>query len=202
MHRNCSLTLLSVAFMACSSPQREAEPAGNEADVRERVQRIARDYPSWGELDTALRVAPFDCRGPRVTSAGSFTFSFAESGPHKAKLYRLYARDPAAYRGLESGAAQRDQVLVKETFEAKPFTMSGPGEPPKNTVWTQEGGFRPGAAAGLFVMMRDSSAASDESAWTYATVAPTGELTAVGRIDSCMRCHREAPYGGLFGLER
>jgi hypothetical protein len=202
MLRSRLLSVVAVVLVACSSPQREVDPVRSEADLREQVRRIARDYPTWGELDTTLRVAPTDCRMPRVASAGSYTISLAESGPHGTKLYRLYARDPAAYRGVESGAAQRDQVLVKQAFVAEPFTMPGPGEAPKDTVWTPQGGYRPGAAAGLFVMLRDASAGTDESAWTYATVAPSGEVTALGRIESCIRCHRDAPFGGLFGLER
>jgi hypothetical protein len=69
-------------------------------------------------------------------------------------------------------------------------------------VLTPEGMYCAGAPAGLFVMQRDASAGSNERAWTYATVAPSGEITALGRIDSCIRCHVDAPYGGLFGLER
>lgn len=203
MRRTRSLPLLAVLLVACRSHELAATAPHEDATAqRERIQRIARDYPTWGELHTALRVAPTDCRMPRIVSHGTLTISLAESGPHGTKLYRLYARDPAAYRGLESGASQEGQVLVKEAFVAEPFEMQGPGEVPKDTVWTPGGMFRAGAPAGLFVMQRGASAAAGESGWTYATVAPTGEITALGRIDSCIRCHREAPYDGLFGLER
>ncbi|MBL8803015.1 MAG: cytochrome P460 family protein [Planctomycetes bacterium] len=204
VRRPTSLVLLCAVLAACRSGERDPSPAPATSDdaLVEQVQRIARDYPTWGELNTALRVAPMDCRRPRATSRGSLTISFADSGPHSTKLYRLYARDPAAYRGVESGASQAGQVLVKETFVAEPFRMSGPGEAPADVVETPEGMFRAGAPAGLFVMQRDASAESSERAWTYATVAPSGEVTALGRIDSCIRCHLKAPYGGLFGLER
>lgn len=197
-----AFVLSVVVLVACRSNEPRAEPLRNEAASREQVQRIARDFPTWGELNTALRVAPTDCRMPRVVNHGSLTASLADSGPHATKLYRLYARDPAAYRGVESGASQAGQVLVKQAFVAEAFEMPGPGEVPRDTVSTPHGMFRAGAAAGLFVMQRDASAESGESAWTYATVAPSGEITALGRLETCIACHRDAPHGGLFGLER
>lgn len=202
MRRPDLLALSVFVLIACRSSEPRDERPPTEAAVREQVQRIARDFPTWGELDTTLRVAPTDCRAPRIVSHGTLTASLADSGPHSTKLYRLYARDPAAYRGLESGASQAGQVLVKQAFVAEPFEMPGPGEPPRNTVWTPNGSFRAGEPAGLFVMQRGAGSGSGESAWTYATVAPTGEITALGRLESCIRCHRDAPHEGLFGLER
>jgi hypothetical protein len=34
----------------------------------------------------------------------------------------------------------------------------------------------------------------------YATVGPDKQVTAAGRIASCMECHVDAPHGRLFGL--
>ncbi len=201
MHPCHVLALFAALTVACQSREPVAAPEIVEDAVQqEEIVRIARDFPTWGALDTALRVAPTDCRMPRIVSHGSLTISLAEGGPHGMKLYRLYARDPAAYRGVESGARQDGQVIVKEAFRAEPFKMPGPGRTLQETVSTPTGVFRAGAPAGLFVMRR--GAGVGERAWTYATVAPSGEITALGRIDSCIRCHREAPYDGLFGLER
>lgn len=197
----CLLLLAACRARSTTSTRIQAAES-DEATSRAQVQRIARDFPTWGALDTALRVAPTDCRMPRVVNHGALTASLAESGPHSTKLYRLFARDPAAYRGVESGAAQRDQVLVKQAFVAEPIEMPGPGEVPRDSVGTPQGLFRAGAAAGLFVMQRDANAGGGESAWTYATVDPSGEVTALGRLEACIRCHRDAPYEGLFGLER
>ena len=201
MRRCHFLALFAVLSVACRSQETVAAPeVVDEGLQHEEVVRIARDFATWGELDTALRVAPTDCRMPRIVSHGTLTISLAEGGPHGTKLYRLYARDPAAYRGVESGAPQEGQVLVKQAFAAEPFEMPGPGDAPRDTVGTPGGMFRAGAPAGLFVMRR--GAGVGESAWTYATVAPSGEVTALGRIDSCIRCHRDAPHDGLFGRDR
>jgi hypothetical protein len=202
MRRTFLMSVTVAALVACQSNEPSEGSRQSETALREQVQHIARDFPTWGALDTKLRRAPTDCRMPPAGSQGSLALSDAESGPHGTKLYRLFARDPAAYRGLESGAAQVGQVLVKQAFVAEPFTMPGPGEVPRDVVATPQGLVRAGAPAGLFVMQRDASADSGESAWSYATVAPSGEVTALGRLETCIRCHRDAPHGGLFGLER
>ena len=90
---------------------------------------------------------------------------------------------------------------MKEAFEAVPCEMPGPGSVPPGVVVTPEGLFRAGAPAGLFVMLRGAEPGEDERLWTYATVDPAGEVEAVGRLEGCIRCHTDAPYGGLFGLE-
>jgi hypothetical protein len=166
------------------------------------VRRIAGDYRSWGALDQTLRVAPPNCDLPPSATDSSARASEAMGGPHGKKLYRLHARDPVAYRGVESGAPQAHQVLVKEAFDAVPFVMPGPGSVPLDVVRTEDGLVRLGAAAGLFVMFRGAGDDEGEHLWSYATVDPSGEVTGVGRIESCIACHRDAPYGGLFGLDR
>ncbi len=190
------------AVVACHASPPSAQAAGDDALAYQQVRRVARDYPTWGALDTSLRVAPTDCRMPRVVRHGELTASLAETGSHAQKLYKLYARDPAAYRGVESGASQRGQVVVKEAYAAEPCAPSAAGEPPTDAVTTAAGRFRAGAPAGLFVMLRGDRDELGEGAWQYATVTPAGVITALGRLDACIRCHRDAPHGGLFGLER
>lgn len=176
-------------------------------DPQNEVQRSAREYLTWSALDTALRVAPTDCRMPRVWSQGNLTASLAESGPHALKLYKLYARDPGAYRGVENGAAQGAQVLVKEAFVAEPYQRVDGVEVPEDVVATSNGMYRAGKADGLFLMLREANAAPSEgapseAAWTYATINAEGTVRGLGRLDPCIRCHEHAPYAGLYGLSR
>jgi len=206
--RALPLPLLLWALSACAGTELEAfhdaEGApGLEVPVSEaHVRRIAGDYTSWGALDQPLRVAPTLCRAPSTAAGPTARLSEAPGGPHGKKLYRLYARDPAAYRGVESGAPQAHQVLVKEAFDAVPFVMPGPGTVPPGVVQTDDGLVRPGPAAGLFVMFRGAGEDEGEHLWSYASVDPLGEVTAIGRIEACIDCHRDAPHGGLFGLDR
>ena len=64
--------------------------------------------------------------------------------------------------------------------------------------------FKADRLAGLFIMFKtDAEAASTDNGWVYGTVTADGrQVTAAGRIQSCMNCHQEAPHGRLFGLNR
>ncbi len=58
----------------------------------------------------------------------------------------------------------------------------------------------------LFLMLRADEANSYEmdhsvNGWVFATTTPDGEeITALGKIESCVNCHQDAPHNGLFGL--
>lgn len=173
--------------------------------MRVQVAAAAADYLSWGRVDDLARLAPTLCRRPpppTARSSAAHAAAHSDVPSHAQKLYFLYARDPSAYRGLESGADQGDQVLVKEAHAAVPYEMPGPGRVPEHVVQTAQGPMTPGALDGLFVMLRTEPAAGGEAAWRYATVTHEGTITAAGRVSSCIDCHARAPFSGLFGLGR
>lgn len=62
--------------------------------------------------------------------------------------------------------------------------------------------YRAGPISGLFVMMKlDPSTSGTDQGWVYATLDETKKnITALGRIESCMNCHKDAPHDRLFGL--
>ena len=57
--------------------------------------------------------------------------------------------------------------------------------------------------AGLFIMLKlDPKTPGTDAGWLYGTVTPDGKkVTAVGRVESCMKCHQEAKHDRLFGLK-
>jgi len=169
-----------------------------QVDLTSTLLAIAAAYRSWGRVDAAMPL------GPAPSPPGSVhlprpSLSRAVEG-HGGKLYHLFARDPAAYRGVESGAPQAAQVLVMAAHEPSEYRPSGPGRPPGDVVRDGERLVRPGASAGLFVML-NTGPGGGEPAWRYANLDPAGEVTAAGRLESCIRCHEQAPFGGLFGLD-
>jgi hypothetical protein len=137
---------------------------------------------------------------PHVSRAAASAVA-PELGPtHAEQLFFVYARNPAAYRGVGSEASQRDQVVVLETRAAVPFVMPGPGRAPNDVVTLGGQAVQPGATERLFVMMHDLTDESGESHWTYGVVLPDGTVVQAGRIASCIVCHADAPHGGLFGV--
>jgi len=140
---------------------------------------------------------------------------------HGEKLYSLYAMNPVAYGAQPSawGPAARvglpgvEQVIVKESFEPIPIerledTKGGVG---RGGTWGAHG-LRPavrdgkrfvaGERRGLYLMIKlEEAGQGTDAGWVYATVEPDMmTVSAVGLIDACAGCHREAGEGRLFGL--
>ena len=41
-----------------------------------------------------------------------------------------------------------------------------------------------------------------DGGWVYATITAAGQLTAAGKVKSCIGCHQEAPNDRLFGVPK
>jgi hypothetical protein len=160
------------------------------------IAAVVADSPTWMPLTP---VAPTNVAtalagpgsGPTTVRAVSCRL---ETQDGAVRLGRLAARDPAAYRGLESGAPQAHQALVLTTSDATRWTPPGPGRPPADVVTIDGVSWRPAGRSDTLVMVADA-----EGAWTYAVVGPAGDVRSSGRTDSCLSCHEGAPFGELFG---
>lgn len=124
-------------------------------------------------------------------------------------------------------AAAVGQVIVKESF--KPVEVADPKDvpaPPKPNpddpnrglgrrrdlpdTYTRDASgrlYHTGDAAGLFIMAKVAEAEKagtekpgTDKGWIYATIsADLKQVTAMGRIESCMECHVKAKHDRLFG---
>lgn len=174
------------------------DPSLDEGPLDARMAAVARAYLAWGRVDDELRWAPYLCRMPSPSRA---RLSQADVGSHAQKVYFLYARDHRAYITRTSS---RLQVVVKESWTHRPVDLAHAMHIGGGTIAarTPEGRtVEPDRFAGLFVMMRvDARDPRSDRGWVYGTVSPTGAVTSVGRVASCMGCHVEAGPGRLFGL--
>jgi hypothetical protein len=179
----------------------------------ERALAIARTYVSWGRVDDELRWAPALCRLPLP---GVARMSSSENvATHGRKLYSLFALHRDGYpRGPHAG-----QAIVKEAWTAEVVNQKFDPASARNFgdagdhfyPYAQQDGvvYHAGARAGLYLMFKIDPAApadagfdrtqSDEG-WVYATLTTAGEVTAAGRVQSCMDCHNHAAHERLFGL--
>lgn len=175
-------------------------------------------HASWGRVDDESRWAPFLCRMPRAAPAHASESGDAQTHGHK--LYTLYAMDPVAYGARPSAMPQEaavlegmEQVIVKESFLPVPWEQAqdrktavhpsgGRGEHRLRPAERDGKRFVAGRRQGLYVMMKPKGQAEGTDAgWVYATVeSDMITVTAVGVIESCASCHREAGPGRLFGL--
>lgn len=108
-----------------------------------------------------------------------------------------------------------DQVVVKQSWKVEPVTTSyNPGSLPQPNndgdhfypyAKGPDGGvFRASEPAGLYIMFKlDPSTPETDEGWVYATITPDGQVTAAGRVASCMGCHEtSATHERLFGVPK
>lgn len=182
-----------------------AEPVVADGPWRPLVREVAASYASWGMVDSQFHWAPGLCAMP---ARGVQHLSAAKAGTaHGEKVFVLHALDPMAYwkatdvKGrlpetlAHAGAGIQSrgdvvQVLVKESFVPRPLEgrFQGGIVPARKGEET----FGAGDPIGLFVMaqLRGAPEGTDEG-WIYATVAPDGEITGAGDLDTCRGCHAQ-----------
>jgi hypothetical protein len=203
--------LAGALALACSSqgPSKDspagAEPATAISAFAQQARSIAAGYQAWGRVDDELRFAPTLCRLPLPARARMSTSE--DAATHGRKLYSLFARARAAY----PAGPHLDQAVVKEAWTAEPTTTAYQPESHRESdggdhfypyARTKDGAvFHAGQRAGLYVMYRlPPETPATDAGWVYATLTPTGEVTAAGRLQTCMDCHHHAPNERLFGL--
>ncbi len=136
---------------------------------------------------------------------------------HGKKLYLLFAK----YRYLEAAEGPTypvGQAVVKEAWVPEEVKDEGAplaavtrkvkvhdGEREDRVLpYARRDGrlYHAKEKAGLFIMFKlDPATPGTDEGWVYGTVTADGKtVNAVGKIESCMKCHRDAPHDRLFGL--
>jgi hypothetical protein len=171
---------------------------------------IANAYTAWGRVDDELRWAPSLCRLPYPGIARPSESN--DPTTHGQKLYSVFARNHAEY----PNGPHTEQVIVKESWTAELVTDADAGFRPESydaaagssdnfyPYAKSDGGvYRAAEPAGLYIMFKLEPTTPDtDEGWVYATITTTGELTAAGRVASCMGCHEVAPHERLFGVPK
>jgi hypothetical protein len=191
----------------------------------QRLLEIARSYESYERVRANYGWAPELC-APIASSAFLPRLNLSEStdsATHGRKIYALFAKETSAGAYYETDKPNRvGQVVVKEAWVPEEVQDTGQTLTPvsrkiavkegdKETV--REDSYVPYARssghlyhakekAALFVMYKlPPETAGTDQGWVYGTLTPDGKtVTSAGRIESCMRCHRDAPYDRLFGV--
>ena len=200
------------------------------ATVLADIDAVAEHYQRWSRIDDQMRWAPELCMLPPAPRARlSKSRDEQTHGRKLYSIFALhpepYAGFPATHHFYTDSSridlsTEFEQVLVKEAWtprvlagdETDPENREvldplGPGlrrgiEPAHLRPAQKDGQtYVPEDFAGLYLMLKldDATPGTDEG-WVYATVGPDKQVTAAGRIASCMECHVDAPHGRLFGL--
>jgi hypothetical protein len=169
---------------------------------------FANEYLAWGRVDDELRWAPWLCRIPYAGIARPSESN--DPASHGQKLYSVFAKLHDKYPlGPHVG-----QVIVKQSWKAELVTEADAGWAPGTVRTAPDGGdnfypyarsdggiYRAAELAGLYLMWRvETPTADTDAGWVYATITAAGQVTAAGRVASCMGCHETANHERLFGV--
>jgi hypothetical protein len=208
---------LDAAADAAEGPADGASPVSADAAspdavafdpaLAEQARGFAAAYLAWGRVDDELRWAPFLCRIPRPGVARAS--ASMDEGTHGQKLYSVFARARDAY----PAGPHMGQVVVKESWTAEPVADPATYAPEQPRSYPDGGDhfypyarkdgrvFRAAERAGLYIMFKlDPGTPNTDAGWVYATITAAGQVTAAGRVASCMGCHVEAEHERLFGV--
>ena len=188
----------------------------------------AREYSTQYGQVSRIGWIPTDCRAPLAGESPlkrdkSHNGLLPENHEGLGKIGLLFAKNAENYLQDPKGAgASVGQTIVKRAYEAVPINpeaaehedvdmLVGPraaadaiGEHIRESMYT------PGDLTGVCVMHRlDPETPGTDHGWIYATLSRPGlvervtdepwKVTAVGRIDSCVACHRGTGPNRLFG---
>ncbi len=146
---------------------------------------------------------------PRMSSS-------TDSPTHGKKIYYVSASCPGDYLDMGKHGSKPipvGQIVVKEAWPAEvdpsePASQGWSSMSRGSTVWvntcTPDGPhvFRADTSGSpsLFVIAKTDRSRGSDHGWLYGTVAPNGEVTSAGVVDSCVKCHVRATHERLFGL--
>ncbi|MFL5242498.1 MAG: cytochrome P460 family protein [Gemmataceae bacterium] len=149
---------------------------------------------------------------------------------HGNKLYSVFAANKWIYQAAKDQKEQPiGQVVVKQSWVADEVKDEKDKErkvivtrvklPPKDTTpkelasgeridhflpYAEKNGkvYRASKQAELFIMFKvDPKTKDTDNGWVYGTVTADGKkVTSAGQVQSCMKCHQDAPHDKLFGL--
>lgn len=193
---------------APADPMDAGAPAPIDEAFAATALQFAGDYTSWGRVDDELRWAPFLCRIPLPGIVRPSESNDATT--HGQKLYSVFAKNHDAY----PAGPQDGQVVVKQSWTAELVTTPDAAFSPASAHFAADAGdhfygyaqgdggvYRAGQLAGLYIMFRLDPATPDtDEGWVYATITAEGQVTAAGRVASCMTCHEVATHERLFGV--
>lgn len=201
----CAVCFSIAADPPPKKPQPRSDDLGsrdepNEKRFHKKLLELAKDYRKFKPADGDYRWSPFDCRVPAGKPARLRFSESSDNDTHGRKLYMLFAKHRDAYRLIEKQKQPADQAVVKESWHVpkglKPAKKGAEKTVPHNVNVTKQ--------ADLFIMFHtDAKTPGTDEGWVYGTVTSDGKrVTSAGMVQSCMRCHKAAPHGRLFGLPK
>jgi hypothetical protein len=219
-------------WVTAEAPKPVAPETPAEELFHKELLKIAAEYKTWGRFDDEMRFAPWLCRRPNPgrpyvsgstdeQTHGQKLYSLLTK---QRREYMALTKDqsvPAGFAIVKQSWIPEEITDPKEKQLARiDFTNVIHTPDPKNPAKddlppVHKDHFYPYAVKGdevykaakqadLFVMMKlDPKTPGTDNGWVYGTLTPDGKkVTAAGKIESCIKCHQDAPHDRLFGLKK
>lgn len=168
----------------------------------------------WSWITTLC--VPVDPLYLRIDDRSFHHETVATGSSELGKIGVLFARHSSEYLDShETSGSQVGQTIVKEAY--RPEMYSGSSRRHDFIEGPRQEQYYAGDLTALFIMHRlEPSTPDTDDGWIYATLVlpegesaqssfpfldetPSWEVTAVGKIDSCVQCHQAVGTGRLFG---
>ena len=218
---------LGLGGMAAIAADGEGATERQPGQFDEAILKAASEYQNWERVSDRPNWAPTLCRLPPLS--GAHISNSKDSETHGRKLYYLFAENPSNYRSINPVVGGGDvnppvditqpvgQVLVKQSW--MPIEVKRSEVPefdgisrlvgddgyrihPPEYAFDGDRAFKIDKQGPLFIMLKLNPETPDtDQGWVYATLTPDGsEVTAAGKIESCMKCHVESKNDRMIGL--
>lgn len=202
-----------------------------EKPFHRALLKAVAEHEAWEPTSDGMRWAPVMCwaprRGPDTFSAST---DWTTHGQKLYSLFARNRDAYRSLRG--GGTVETGQIVVKQSWTPEEVTdqteqaakQAGRWHMIRSTditgkqqysfvlehdifyplVQKGEKFFKAAGKADLFIMMKfDRKTPDTDDGWVYGTVTADGKkVTSAGKVESCIKCHREAKNERLFGLPR
>lgn len=155
---------------------------------------------------TSEAVSSFPGRSTRAPGGPTVAPAASSSAPERwAHWSELAAWRVAIERGPSQHLAADHEAETLANDAASTYPSLGPARLLGPGAILVQRLYASGAATPevFFVMVRRSEGATpdppDATGWEYLILDPAGFITERGPLETCVRCHAEAPHGGAFG---
>jgi hypothetical protein len=114
---------------------------------------------------------------------------------------------PESLQALQQFVVKQSWTAVEIDVASERLETRQSGDPLQDAdLYASRDGklYKTGEQRDLFIMFKlDPKTPETDNGWVYGTVtADAKQVASAGRVESCMRCHKEAKHDRLFGLAK
>lgn len=214
----CLIVLVGAGAGFQSIENRRVDVVADDT-LKKKILDVASEYAQYQLIEASLHWSPLACSMP--PPPGPLASESNDTETHGGKLYFMFAKEGDAYRRCAESDQPVGQAIVKQSWTSKPAQFEknpdlyatqrefkfGPDNQAtvQATPYLRKGDawFEVHEPAGLFIMLKTGEHEEADEGWIYATTNAAGtEIRSIGKLNSCIECHADAPRDRMFGIDK